>query len=148
MTTREHSAKNMELLEKAALVARWLEEKQGQDILGLDLRGLSEASETSIIVTARNVRHAQALADELLRGADEHSFEAFGMEGYKIGQWILVDLNDVVAHIFLRDVREYFNLEGLWAKAPSFVDTRQDVGSPHPDQHSADQHDDHHEDED
>ncbi len=111
-------------MDTAAQVADWLEDKQARDILGLDLRGLSEATETMLIASARNLRHAQALADHLLHQVADSKGEMLGMEGYKTGQWVLVDLNDVVVHIFQRDMRDFFNLEGLWAQAPVFIDKR------------------------
>ena len=52
--------------------------------------------------------------------------EYLGMEGYKNGQWILVDLNDVVVHVLLNDVRSFFNLEGLWSKAKVIKGAGQD----------------------
>lgn len=117
-------------MEKARLVAGWLEDKQALDILGLDLRGLSEATESMIVVSARNLRHAKALADHLLHMVAENSWEMLGMEGYKTGEWVLVDLNDVVVHIFQPAVRDFFNLEGLWAKAEAFMDTRGQTADP------------------
>jgi len=110
--------------EKATQVASWLEDKQARDILALDLQGLSEATDCMIIATARNVRHAQALADHVLHEVADMSWEMLGMEGYKTGQWVLVDLNDVVVHVFQPKMRDYFNLEGLWAKAEAFIDSR------------------------
>lgn len=115
---------NNTVLDTAAQVAGWLEDKQAQDIVGLDVRGLSEATDSMIIASARNLRHAQALADHLLHQVDDSKVEMLGMEGYKTGQWVLVDLNDVVVHIFQRDMREFFNLEGLWAQAQIIIDTR------------------------
>lgn len=125
MNTTESISQYDDPLEKAALVAEWLEEKQADKLLGLDARKLSSSFDVMLIVSARNVRHAQALADYVLHGAGEHKFGLLGMEGYKTGQWILVDLNDVIVHIFLHDVREYFNLEGLWSQAPAFLQVQE-----------------------
>ena len=62
------------------------------------------------------MRHAQALADYVLEKVGQSGLEYMGMEGYKGGDWILLDLNDVIVHIFLTDTRQFYNLEGFWAR--------------------------------
>ena len=104
--------------EKALLACKWLEEKLGRDILALDLRGMSDVAEAAIIVTADNARHAQALADQLLESSKEANVEFLRMEGYRHGHWVLVDMNDLLVHVFQPEERGFFNLEGLWPKAP------------------------------
>ncbi len=118
MTEKEKKFSEVASQEKATTVAEWLREKQGADIIGFDLRGQTPATDYMILVSAKNTRHAQALADSLLKNCGEHKLETLGMEGYKNGQWVLVDLNDVIVHVFHRDVRGFYNLEGLWAQAP------------------------------
>lgn len=117
MLPKEKKYSTIDTVEKSKLLANWLEEKQGGEILGLDVRGLSEASEVMIITTGQGARHTQALADFLLEKAKDENLEYLGMEGYKGAEWILMDFNDVLIHVFQGDVREYFNLEGLWAEA-------------------------------
>ena len=125
MQTNDKTAAANDPLTKATVVARWLEDKQARDILGLDVHTLSQSFETMLIATARNVRHAQALADHLMQGTSAEGFELLGMEGYKSGQWILVDLNDVVVHIFQESVRGFFNLEGLWSHGRTVLHLQQ-----------------------
>lgn len=79
------------------------------------LRIQSAWAEALIITGAGSARHAQALADEILAWCREHNVEFLNMEGYHTGQWILVDLNDVVIHIFQPHVRELYRMESLWA---------------------------------
>ena len=107
---------------KVALVAAWLDEKKAEDVVALDMKGLNRISEAMIIATVTNVRHGQGLADYLLDRADDAKLEFFGMEGYRTGEWILLDMNDVIVHLFQRTSREFFNLEGLWSKAPVLLD--------------------------
>lgn len=102
---------------KAREVAMWLREKKAAEVAAFDLSGLSAVTESMVIATARSARHAQGLADYLLQKAGEDKLEMLGMEGYEAGQWILVDLNDVLVHIFQEDNRKKFNLEGLWSDA-------------------------------
>jgi ribosome-associated protein len=103
--------------DKTMRVVQWLEDRQASDVLALNVKAVNSLSDVVVLATARNPRHAQALADTLLKRSGEDNFEFLGMEGQRNGQWVLVDLNDVVVHILLRDTRDYMNLEGLWAKA-------------------------------
>lgn len=105
------------VLEKLKLLGNWLTEKKGENLLLLDVRELSNVFEGIILVTANNARHARSLADYLLEKVKEKDFELLGLEGYQSGEWILLDLNDVVVHIFLEDIRTFYNLEGFWVKA-------------------------------
>lgn len=108
----------LEPQEKAVAVAGWLVDKKALDVLALDAKAMSPMAETHVVATARGHRHAQALADEILERLGEARYEYLGMEGFKAGQWILVDCNDVVVHIFQSNNRQYVNLEGLWFGSP------------------------------
>lgn len=103
--------------QKAALVASWLNEKKGRDIVALDVTGLSPICEAMVAVSAASARQAKALADHVLAMCAEGGIPYLGMEGYRHGQWILVDLNDVLVHVFLEETREFYNIEGLWSEA-------------------------------
>lgn len=107
----------MESGDKAKLVAEWLDEKQGEDIVMLDVSGFSSVTDQVLVVSARGMKHAQALADHLLDQAREKAVEYLGMEGYRSAEWLLVDLNDVVVHIFQKELRGFYNIEGMWAEA-------------------------------
>ena len=113
---------SMDTIEKMRFAAGLLDEKQANDIVALNVAGICGIAEGLVIVSAGSVRHAQALADHILAAAKEHGVEYMGMEGYKGGSWILVDLNDVLVHIFHPDTRQFYNLEGLWSEA-EHVDT-------------------------
>lgn len=104
--------------EKARLVAGWLDEKQGEHIVIMDVSSISSVTDMTMVVSARGVKHAQALADYVLEKCAEDKIEFLAMEGRPTGEWILVDLNDVLVHIFLDELREFYNLEGMWAEAP------------------------------
>ena len=117
MLEKEKKYSTASTSDKVADFCAWIEEKQGEDILALDVRGVTGAAEAMVLATARNVRHSQALADFLLAQAKQESYECMGMEGYKSGQWVLVDFNDILVHIFLPEYRGFYDLEGLWATA-------------------------------
>ncbi len=107
----------MDVEEKARRLISWLEEKQAHGVLALDLRSMPGIAEVMIIVTARGVRHGQALADFVMERASESKLAVRGMEGYQVGQWVLLDLYDVMIHVFQETTRRRYNLEGLWTKA-------------------------------
>jgi ribosome-associated protein len=102
--------------EKGLLLARLLDEKQGEEIVVLDVTGVCPITEVLIMVTAKGQRHAQALADALLHLAKERTIASLGVEGYQTGSWILLDFNDVIVHVFQEDLRRFYNIEGLWSE--------------------------------
>lgn len=102
--------------EKGLLLARMLDEKQGEEIVLLDVTGVCPIAEQIIMVTGKGQRHAQALADALLHLAKERNIASLGMEGYQTGTWILLDFNDVIVHVFQEDLRGFYNIEGLWSE--------------------------------
>lgn len=102
--------------QKSQLLAALLDEKQGEDIVVLDVTGICPIAEHIVVVSARGQRHAQSLADAAMHLAKEKKFISFGMEGYEAGTWILVDLNDIIIHVFQDEIRRLYNIEGLWAE--------------------------------
>lgn len=103
--------------EKAALAAKWLQDKQAGQIVLLNVAGLCSITDHIVVCSARSVKHAQSLADHLLDKCSEDNIEFLGMEGRPSGEWVLVDMNDVIVHIFLSDHREHYNIEGMWSEA-------------------------------
>ncbi|MEG1609674.1 MAG: ribosome silencing factor [Bilophila sp.] len=114
--------------EKTAVLAQWLEDNKGRDVVALDVAGKSPCMDVVVVVTASSLRHAQSLADGLMQQCTEHNYEFLRMEGYQTAQWVLVDLNDIVVHIFQSETRDLFRLEALWKQTPvlhgAVADTR------------------------
>ena len=102
--------------EKGLLLARMLDEKQGEEIVLLDVTGVCPIAEQIIMVTAKGQRHAQALTDALLHLAKERGIASLGLEGYQTGAWVLLDFNDSIVHVFQEDLRSFYNIEGLWSE--------------------------------
>lgn len=102
---------------KMKTAAKWLHDKQARNITALDVAGLCDIAEGIVVATAGSLRHAQALADHVLDMAGETKAGYLGMEGYQAGTWILLDLNDVLVHVFQDSARGFYNIEGLWAEA-------------------------------
>ena len=102
--------------DKAVLVADWLRDKKGQDVEVIDVAGVCPIAEAIVLATATSQRHAKGLAAHVLDRTGEENFEYLGMEGQQEGDWILVDLNDVLVHVFSGDRRDLVDLEGLWSE--------------------------------
>jgi ribosome-associated protein len=101
--------------DKAARTVAWIEEGKGRDINVINLR--NAVTDVVIIASATSARHAQSLADRILAGCREENFEFFHQEGYQLGDWILIDANDVIVHIFQPAVRDLFALDTLLASS-------------------------------
>ena len=93
-------------------------EKKGSDVLLLDIRKHSPATDYFIICTAQSQPHTQAIADELLSKLKKQHLIPHHIEGYNNAQWILLDYFDFVIHIFLNETRQFYGLERLWGDVP------------------------------
>lgn len=102
--------------DKAVLVAGWLKEKKARDVLALDVAPVNPICDAMVLASAANVRQAKALAEHILERCAEVGLCYLGMEGQHVGQWVLLDLGDVIVHIFQEEQRPFYNLEGLWSE--------------------------------
>src|SRR6266702_1639766 len=96
-------------------------DKKAEDVLVLDVRGLTSYADYFVLMTAESDRQAGAIADAVDEKLKAQGASKVGVEGYESGRWILVDYGDVVAHVFSREARGFYDLEGLWAAAPRFA---------------------------
>ncbi len=117
MQTKKHKFSTISTLDKIELLRSILTEQKAKDIKGLDITLLSQMTDMVLIITASSLRHAKALADKLAETAKKENLEFLHTEGYESAQWILVDMNDVVVHIFQEDSRQLYDLESLWGEA-------------------------------
>jgi len=108
----------MTLEEKVQIIREVLEEKKGEEIVALDLRGFSTVVDAFVLVSAHASVHAQAMADDLEKAAKDGGIPLWHVEGYREGRWILLDFGDVVVHIFLQEARAMYDLDRLWGDAP------------------------------
>ena len=102
----------------AELAARAALEKKGDDVLLLDLRGVSGYADFLVLVTGTNERQLEAIADGVEKELREAGHRLVGAEGQGGSRWLLLDFGDVVVHVFHEDERHHYDLEGLWADAP------------------------------
>lgn len=112
------SASDMSAARKAEIIHEALENAHAQDIIAFDIARQSGFADVLFIVTASSVRHAQGLADQVLADARAKKLGFLRMEGHGTGQWILLDLGDVVVNVLLPTTRELYRLEGLWSDCP------------------------------
>ncbi len=91
-----------------------LEDTKALDVRIMDVRSLTTITDTMVICTATSSRHAHALYKNLLDDLKKHNFSGRGVEGESEGQWILVDLSDVVVHVMQAETRKFYQLEELW----------------------------------
>jgi len=105
----------------ALSIARAGHDKKAEDVLVLDVRGLTSYADYFVVMTADSERQASAIADHLDEQMKKQGTSRVGSEGYESGRWILIDYGDVVAHVMSREARGFYDLEGLWADAPRFA---------------------------
>lgn len=104
---------------QSEVVIKGLQEVKAQNIVRMDLKNVNGAiSDYFIICTATSDRHAQALADSVETFMkDKTNSRPLCVEGYQMGEWILLDFVDIVVHIFLEEKRMFYRLESLWGDA-------------------------------
>ena len=100
--------------EVAALAVEALEDIKGKDIINLDTRELTSLFQRMIVCTGDSNRQVKALANNVSVTLKEAGVELVGTEGHESGEWVLVDAGDVVVHVMLPAVRDYYDLEALW----------------------------------
>jgi len=105
--------------EKVAAIAEAALDRKAEAIVALDVRELTSFADTFIIATGTSDRHARSIADSITEAVAKRGEEPLGMEGYEEGHWVLIDLDDVIVHVFLDEVRRKYDLERLWSDAPA-----------------------------
>ena len=100
------------------LIVDRLDDDKAQDIVCIDLKGKSSVADTLIIASGRSHRHVGALADHVLRALKEAGFGKAKVEGLPACDWVLIDVGDVVVHIFRPEVRTFYNIEKIWSLSP------------------------------
>jgi ribosome-associated protein len=96
------------------LVVEALEDVKAVDVRVVDVRGKTAITDIMVIASGTSDRHVKALADNVVIKAKEAGVQPLGVEGQDSRDWVLVDLNDVVVHVMMPQVRDFYNLEKLW----------------------------------
>lgn len=105
-------------IDHVAIVAAAADAKQGEDIVALDVSGPIGIVDAFVMVTGRNERNVQAIADEIEDQMLASGSRTLRREGRDLGRWILLDFGDVVAHVFHEEERLFYGLERLWHDCP------------------------------
>ena len=92
-------------------------EKKALNLIVLDVGGLTSIADVFIICSGRSNRQVNAIADAIVAKLKKHKIKPLSVEGTGEGHWVLLDYGHVVIHVFYEPVREFFDLEGLWADA-------------------------------
>ena len=103
-------------LTKIAVAA--LEDMKAVNVKVLDVRKLTDVADTMIVATGNSDRHVKSIADRVIERCREAGHRAFGVEGQREGEWVLVDLQDLIVHVMLPRIREFYGLEKLWDLRP------------------------------
>ena len=104
--------------ELALAISRAAAEKKASDIVTMDMRELTPTCDAFVVCSANTATQVRAIADSIEEKLAEQGVSFLHKEGYREGEWILMDYGDVVAHVFRQEAREYYALEHLWSDAP------------------------------
>jgi ribosome-associated protein len=127
MTTRTRPRRSTERVSPLQeTVTAALDDMKAVNVKVLDVRGLTDIADTMIIESGNSDRHVRSIADNVARKAKEAGYRPLGTEGARDGEWVLVDLTDILVHVMLPRVREFYGLERLWdtGEASGPVDTK------------------------
>jgi ribosome silencing factor RsfS/YbeB/iojap len=107
-----------ESLAKAFLSVQAAANKKAENIRVLDLKKLSSFTDYFVVCSGQSDRQVQAIADSIVIELKEDGFTPISVEGYREGRWVVVDYGDLVIHVFLDALRDYYDIEQLWHDAP------------------------------
>lgn len=122
-TNRNAKADSTAELRKTVVAA--LEELKAKDVREIDVRGKTSIADLLVIASGTSARHVKSIADEVVKFAKKAGVMPLGVEGEQEAEWVLVDLGDVIVHVMLPRIREFYGLERLWTVG----DREPDVGA-------------------
>lgn len=104
--------------DKAEVFLRAALSKKAADPVLIRLAKLTSLTDYFLILSAGSAKQVKAIAEAIVQDADQRGIPRLSMEGVQQGNWALLDYGDVIVHVFQKAVREFYDLEGLWAEAP------------------------------
>ena len=115
-----------EYRDNALCVCDVMDEHKGENILLIDVAGISSVTDYFVLVTATSKPHAQALMEKIEEAMEKNGLRIMRRDGVGDGRWIVVDFGSIVVHIFTQEVREFYNIEKLWVNGKNAM-TMQDI---------------------
>lgn len=100
-----------------SLILHELDEDKAEDVVTIDLAGKSDIADAMVVASGRSQRHVSAMAEKVLRRLKEAGFGRAKAEGAGASDWVLIDAEDVIVHLFRPEVRSFYNLERVWSEA-------------------------------
>jgi ribosome-associated protein len=101
-------------------VQAWLDDAKAENVVTIDIRGKSSIGDYMVIASGRSDRHVGAIAEQVQRKIKEEGYGRARVEGQPQCDWVLIDIGDIIVHLFRPEVREFYNLEKMWsAERPS-----------------------------
>jgi len=105
-------------MDKLGIVIKAINDKLGSNIVAINMENISPMFDAFVLCTAGNQRMLQAIKDEVVDKWEENGYEVKGIEGLRDSKWVLIDLGDIVCHVFDAEERDNYNLEKLWGDMP------------------------------
>nr|WP_052395181.1 ribosome silencing factor [Oleiagrimonas soli] len=99
-----------------------LEDLKAKDVIEIDVRGKTSIADLLIIASGTSSRHVKSIADEVIKFAKQAGVLPLGVEGQAEAEWVLVDLGDIIIHVMLPRIREFYGLERLWTVGDGIED--------------------------
>ncbi|MCL8381304.1 ribosome silencing factor [Xanthobacter aminoxidans] len=101
-----------------ALIQARLDDDKSEDIVSIDLRGKTSIADYMVIASGRSQRHVGAIAEHLIEALKAAGIKHVRVEGQPACDWVLIDANDVIVHVFQPEVRTFYNIEKMWSGTP------------------------------
>ena len=96
-------------------ITQCLDDAKGEEIVTIDLHGKTTIADAMVVASGRSKRHVGAIADRLIKKLKEKGHKGLKIEGQSVGEWVLLDVGDVIVHIFQPEIRDFYNLEKMWS---------------------------------
>jgi ribosome-associated protein len=118
---RRETATDLTQAPELARAVELAQERKGRDVVVLDLRGISSATDYFLIVSGTSDMHVRSVAEHIVEELKKEHVRPDHVEGLRSGRWVLLDYIDFVVHVFHPSVREFYQLERLWGDAPALI---------------------------
>ncbi len=103
--------------EKTEKIAEAALDRKAENLVAMDMRAVTPFADVFLVATGNSDRHVRSIADAVQQAVAGLGEKVLGVEGYEDGRWVLVDLGDVIVHVFQAEARDHYDLERLWSEA-------------------------------